>query len=213
MKIELWDIDRVKPYGLNSKKHDERQVDGIINSIQRFGFDQPIVVDKDGVIIKGHGRRLASIKLKLKQVPVLVRADLNEEQANAARIADNRAAIGDIDTELLKLGLEALNLDDLKGIFDEKEIDFLDADMTEMNTDMFITDLDNAVAVQTQETNEKFDKVGAKRVSIAKAMGFGNIIGADQIHVSRFMAQIETLTKKKGDEAFVTFIKQLVDIK
>ena len=76
MKIELWDIDRVKPYGLNAKKHDDKQVDGIINSIQRFGWDQPIVVDANGEVIKGHGRRLAAIKIGLKKVPVLQRLDL-----------------------------------------------------------------------------------------------------------------------------------------
>ena len=210
MKIELWDIDRVKPYGLNAKKHDDRQVDGIINSIQRFGWDQPIVVDSNGEVIKGHGRRLAAIKMGLKKVPVLQRTDLSAEQANAARIADNRVAISDLDTEMLKLGLEALNLDDLTGIFDEKELLFLDSDMTEMNTDMFVENLDNAVTVQAQEIKEQFDKVGAKRISISKALGFKDIVGADQIHISRFMAEIETSTGKKGDEAFVTFIKQLI---
>jgi hypothetical protein len=211
MKIELWDIDRVQPYELNAKKHDNKQVEGIVNSIQRFGWDQPIVVDGDGKVIKGHGRRLAAIKLGLKKVPVLVRTDLTPEQANAARIADNRVAIGDLDTELLKLGLESLNLDDLAGIFDEKELTFLDSDMTEMNTEMFIEDLDSAVAVQTEEIKEQFEKVVAKRISIVKALGFKDIPGSDQIFISRFMAEIETMTEKKGDEAFLAFIKQLLE--
>lgn len=211
MKVELWEIGRIQPYELNSKKHDDVQVDGIANSIQRFGWDQPIVVDKDGVIIKGHGRRLAAMKMKLERVPVLVRSDLTDEQVKAARIADNRVAIGDLDTEMLKLDLESINLDDLKGIFEDKELDFLDSDMAEMNSNMFIEDLDNAVAVQTSETQEQFEKVATKRISISKAMGFKDVVGADQIHISRFMAQIETATGKKGDEAFVTFIKQLLE--
>ena len=53
------------------------------------GFDQPIVVDKDHVIIKGHGRRLAALELKMDVVPVVVRADLSPEQCMASRIADN----------------------------------------------------------------------------------------------------------------------------
>jgi hypothetical protein len=209
MKIELWNIDKVKPYELNSKKHDENQVEGIVKSIERFGFDQPIVVDKDGVIIKGHGRRLASIKLGLKQVPVLVRSDLTEDQVKAARVADNRSAIGDIDTELLKLDLESISVDDLRGIFEDKELEFLDSDMTEMNTDMFIEDLDTALAVQAEETGKQFEKVAAKRIPIIKALGFKDIAVADQIYVNRFMAGIEETTGLKGDAAFIEFLKQL----
>lgn len=211
MKIEFWDIDRVKPYDLNSKKHDSKQVDGIVNSIKRFGFDQPIVVDKDGVIIKGHGRRLASIKLGLERVPVLVRSDLSPEQVKAARVADNRSAIGDIDTELLKMDLEAIDLDDLRGIFEDKEFDFLNADMVEMNTDMFIDDLDQALETKAKETEEKFEKVALKRMALYKAFGFKDIAGADQIYVTHFMAKIEDLTGKEGDEALITFIKQLLE--
>ncbi|MFH3639762.1 ParB/Srx family N-terminal domain-containing protein, partial [Acinetobacter baumannii] len=81
-------VDDVKPYELNAKIHSEEQVAKIAESIARFGWDQPIVVDKNGVIIKGHGRRLAAIKLGLIEVPVLVRDDLNEEQVKAARLAD-----------------------------------------------------------------------------------------------------------------------------
>lgn len=209
MKIELWNIDKVKPYELNSKKHDENQVEGIVKSIERFGFDQPIVVDKDGVIIKGHGRRLASIKLGLKQVPVLVRSDLTEDQVKAARLVDNRTAIGDIDTELLKLDLESINIEDLRGIFEDKELDFLDSDMTEMNTDMFIEDLDTALAVQSEEMEQQFEKVAAKRIPIAKALGFKDISTADQIHVNHFIAGIEAATGMKGDAAFIEFLKQL----
>lgn len=213
MKIELWNIERVKPYELNAKKHDDKQVAGIAASIERFGFDQPIVVDKDGVIIKGHGRRLACIKLGYSQVPVLVRSDLTEKQVNAARAADNRAAVGDVDTDLLRQSLDAINVDDLKGIFEEKELDFLDADLIQMNEDMFVEDLDEAVSMQIAETNEHFQKSEAKRIPIQKALGFKNILGADQIYLSRFMAQVEELTQKKGDEAFVAFIKQIVESK
>ncbi len=88
LKIQMWIVDDVKPYELNAKIHSEEQVAKIAESIARFGWDQPIVVDKNGVIIKGHGRRLAAIKLGLIEVPVLVRDDLNEEQVKAARLAD-----------------------------------------------------------------------------------------------------------------------------
>lgn len=209
MKIEFWPIELIKPYELNSKKHDEKQVAAIATSIERFGFDQPIVVDTDGVIIKGHGRRLACIKLGLEKVPVLIREDLTLEQANAARVADNRTAIGDIDTEMLKAELEGLDLDDLRGIFDDKELEFLDTDLTAMNTDFFASDLTEAVESQEVETAGKFDGVANKRVPIAKALGFKDILGADQIHISRFVARIESETGMTGDAAFICFVKTL----
>ena len=59
----IWrDLDEITPYALNNKKHPQEQVDKIAASIVEFGVDQPIVVDGDGVIIKGHGRALAARK-------------------------------------------------------------------------------------------------------------------------------------------------------
>lgn len=208
-KFEMWPIELIQPYPLNSKNHDERQVEGIANSIQRFGFDQPIVVDKEGVIIKGHGRRLACIKLGLKHVPVLVREDLTIEQANAARMADNRTAVGDFDTEMMKSELEGLNLDDLRGIFDDKELEFLAVDLTAMDESLFVTDLNEAVATQEGQTEQKMEDAGNKRIPISKALGFKDIAGVDQIYLNRFMASIETSTGLKGEEAFTSFIKSL----
>lgn len=110
LKIEWWPIEAVKPYENNVKIHEEEQVEKIAQSIKQFGFDQPIVVDKDGVIIKGHGRTEASRFLGLKKVPVLVRRDLTEEQIKAARIADNRVAISDFDTVGLQNEIASIKL-------------------------------------------------------------------------------------------------------
>lgn len=210
MKVEFWPIDEIVPYELNSKKHDEKQVAAIATSIQRFGFDQPIVVDKEGVIIKGHGRLLACKKLGLLQVPVLVREDLTTEQANAARVADNKVAIGDFDTEMLKAELEGIDIDDLRGIFDDKELSFLGADLTLMDSSLFVENLEEAVASQERETEQRFAEAEVKRIPIAKAIGFKDIAGADQIHLNRFMAQLEANTGMKGGDAFMSFVKSLV---
>lgn len=210
MKFEFWPIELVKPYELNSKKHDEDQVGKIATSIERFGFDQPIVVDGDGVIIKGHGRRLACIKLGLKTVPVLVRNDLTPEQVKAARVADNRAAVGDIDTEMLKQELEGIDLDDLRGIFDDKELQFLDSDMAEIDDSAFAVDLEGAISSQEAETEQKIRSSAEKRIPIAKALGFKDIAGADQIYINRLMAQLEAQFSAKGEGAFMAFVKTLV---
>ena len=101
-KIELRDIGTIKPYEKNAKRHPKEQIEKLAAIIKRHGFDQPIVVDSAGVIIKGHGRLLASKQLGLKKVPVLVRGDLSPAQVREARIADNRVSeLGSWDDELL----------------------------------------------------------------------------------------------------------------
>ena len=82
-------IQNLKPYEKNAKKHPKKQVQQVANSIKEFGFNQPIVVDKNNVVIVGHGRLEAAKLLGLKDVPVLT-VDLTEDQAKAYRLADNK---------------------------------------------------------------------------------------------------------------------------
>src|SRR5262249_18416043 len=108
MKVELWSISRVKPYEKNPRLNDDA-VDAIKVSIREFGFRQPIVVDADGVIICGHTRYKAALKLGLKKVPVHVAKDLTSEQIKAYRIADNQtSSLSDWDYALLPLELAEL---------------------------------------------------------------------------------------------------------
>jgi ParB-like chromosome segregation protein Spo0J len=116
------------PYANNAKAHPTEQIDKVAASIASFKFDQPIVVDARGVIIKGHARREAALRLGLTLVPVLVRDDLNDAQVKALRLADNRAAesawLSDALTlELASLGAEGFDLG-LTG-FDQAELDRL----------------------------------------------------------------------------------------
>ena len=102
MKIQMMDIDSIHPYENNPRKN-EKAIEAVANSIEKFGFKNPIIVDKDNVIISGHTRRLASIALGLRKVPVIVADDLTEEEAKALRLADNRVAeLAVWDEDLLK---------------------------------------------------------------------------------------------------------------
>src|SRR5678816_4565186 len=85
----LMKVASITPYARNAKKHSDDQIEKIAASIQRFGFNQPIVVDASGTIIIGHGRFFAAQKMKLDEVPVLIR-DLPEAEAMAYRLADNK---------------------------------------------------------------------------------------------------------------------------
>jgi ParB-like chromosome segregation protein Spo0J len=125
MKIEQWEIDRVKPYDKNPRRND-KAVEAVAKSIKEFGFRQPIVVDAGGVIVVGHTRYKAAVKLGLATVPVHVAADLTPQQARAYRIADNRTnETAEWDIDLLPIELGELREDgaDLKLLgFTDKEL-------------------------------------------------------------------------------------------
>jgi ParB-like chromosome segregation protein Spo0J len=208
IKVQDWKIDDIKPYELNAKNHDAAQISKIAKSIKEFGFDQPIVVDGDGVVIKGHGRRLAAIQLGLSTVPVVVRTDLSPEAVRAARLADNRVAVSDIDTEKLQEELASLDYD-LKGFFDSKELDFLSADLGEIDLEGFVSDLDAELERHTETSRETAEAVDDKEIALYKVLGFKTVPGASQRTLTRFMAEVEASTGKKGAAALVDFAESL----
>ena len=208
INVKAVSVDEIHPYELNAKIHDEKQIERIAKSIKEFGWDQPIVVDKNGVIIKGHGRRLAAIHLGLKTVPVLIRDDLDEEQVRAARLADNRVAVGQIDMEALQQELSTLEYD-LVGFFEKKELDFAVADLSEIDMNVFDFDLDEKIQEQADETMQKIEEADDRQVRIDKALGFKEIQGKYERVISRFMATAEEETGKEGSEAFVEYIEKV----
>ena len=109
MKVSSWTIDKVIPYKGNPRKNNDA-VEKVAASIKAFGFRVPIIVDSDGVIIAGHTRLLAALRLGMKEVPVHVAVGLTPAQVKAFRIADNRVhEEAEWDEELLKLELGDLS--------------------------------------------------------------------------------------------------------
>lgn len=102
MKIIDLKIDVLKPYDKNPRKNKEA-VKYVAESIKEFGFKQPIVIDKNNVVVCGHTRLLAAKQLGLKEVPCILADDLTEEQINAYRLVDNKTnEFAEWDNELLK---------------------------------------------------------------------------------------------------------------
>lgn len=94
------------PYERNPRNN-KNAVDVVANSIKEFGFKNPIIIDKDNVIVAGHTRLLAAKKLKIKEVPCVRADDLTDEQVKAFRIADNSTAqVAEWDFDLLKFEIE-----------------------------------------------------------------------------------------------------------
>jgi len=110
-EVTIWPVDDLIPYTNNPKEHPDEQIQKIASSIKNYGWDQPIVVDGDGEIIKGHGRMQAAELLGLDEVPVIQRQNLTDAEAKAARIADNKTAESSWDDELLVVELEQIKAD------------------------------------------------------------------------------------------------------
>ena len=155
-RVERVSRDELIPYGNNPKEHPDEQVDKIASSIKNYGWDQPIVVDGDNEIIKGHGRLQAAKKLQLDQVPVIKRTDLSESEIRAARIADNKTAESQWDIDQLGLEFE---------LIDESPLDFADTGFSELEAegiidsqDMDIDELFEETETDDDDTNNTKDK-------------------------------------------------------
>jgi len=136
MNIQNIEINKVIPYENNPRKN--QSVEKVASSIKDFGFQQPIVVDKNMVVIVGHTRLMGAKKLGLSHVPV-VQADLDEAKAKAYRIADNRVnEDSGWDNKLLQdelnkllnfeidLNMTGFTNDELDSLFSKEEVQFLE---------------------------------------------------------------------------------------
>ena len=110
MEITNKRIADIIPYAANAKKHDKRQINNVAESIKQYGFVQPIVIDRDGVIVIGHCRALAAKKLGMQEVPCVCVDDLTPEQVNALRLVDNKSNESDWDYDLLADEIPGLDL-------------------------------------------------------------------------------------------------------
>lgn len=110
MNVQNRKLSELTPYPGNAKKHDKKQIANVAESIRQYGFVQPIVVDRDDVIIIGHCRALAAKKLGMDEVPCVSMDDLTPEQVNALRLVDNKSNESDWDFDLLAEELPVLDL-------------------------------------------------------------------------------------------------------
>lgn len=213
--LEEWGISRLIPYEKNAKIHTKEQIKKIAASIKRHGLVNPPHVEPDGTIITGHGRQLALQELGWTALPVYVRYDLTKAEAAALRIADNKVAEGQIDTNMLHDELRWLEneIDDLKDLgFDARELEFLTQDIGHLNEDLLSADV---FSIEPGTSYDSTEDVAARadesKQPIAKVLGFKEISTSNARTLGRFMA---TLKDKHGDDpekAFIAFIEGLMN--
>ena len=156
MKIEEIDIDKLIPYEFNNKIHDVTQINRIANSIKEFWFLQPLVIDKDNIVIVWHGRLEWAKKLWLDKVPCVKAENLTEQQIKKYRILDNKLNESERDIENLKLELEDLG------------------DLSIWDLDLQVEDLFPELWEQTEEKEIIEDEI--KEVRPAKIVRGGGLL-------------------------------------
>lgn len=189
----------VKPYRNNPKKHSEKQVQQIVNSIKEFRFNNPILIDENNELIAGHGRLLAALHLNLEVIPSIRLTHLTTAQKRAYRIADNKLTEnGDWDIDLLQL-------------------EFKDLDDPDLNFDLDITGFGNkefdAIFDIPKPTDDRSNRIPfiAEDVVVSQKgdiwqLGKHRIICGDPLEKSTFEA---LLKDKRADMVFTTPIYNL----
>lgn len=166
-------LDEIRPYERNPRRNDAA-VEYVAESIKAFGWKQPIVIDKDGVIIAGHTRYKAACRLGLEKVPCLIAEDLTPEQVKAYRLADNK--VGEIagwDFDALEEELDAIDLDMTGFGFamqeeypDDSELD-ADEQKDEKTIARLVFQTYTAYSKHEQEIKDFADNIGAS-VTVGK---------------------------------------------
>ena len=154
-KIELWNLDRLKPYDKNAREHSPEQVAQIAASITEFGFLNPILVDSNDGIVAGHGRLSAAKELALDVVPVVVLDHLTENQKKAYVLVDNKLAENATwNEDLLAEEIIKLNLQD----FDLNILGWSEEELKSLQEDGWATDIEDVI----KNDEEHLDAIQAK---------------------------------------------------
>ncbi len=196
LEIVLKNPNDLTPWCNNSKIHSDEQVAKLADQIANFGFDQPIVVDRNNVIIKGHGRRLAALKIGLTAVPVII-SELNETQAMAVRIADNKVAEAPWDPSLLKMDIETLKIRGFElGLtaIDPAQVDFL---LDPITADGVFSESEQQ---SVQEREEAYEQSGVRQI----------ILVTDPVTFTSLMVQFSDLQRSFGVDTNIEIIQKLI---
>lgn len=145
MRVITKRLDEIRPYPNNPRKND-KAVQYVMNSIKEFGFNVPLVIDKDGYIVAGHTRYEACKRLGIKDVQCIVADDLSEDQIKAFRIADNAThemskwdyglLTGEL-ADLVDLDMEQFGFGSLKALDQDDDYEMDYDDSVEISTESF----------------------------------------------------------------------------
>ena len=192
LEIVYKNIDELLPYINNARTHDEIQINQIASSIKEFGFNSPIAIDNDNMILCGHGRLLGAKKIGLKEVPTVCLSHLTPQEKKAYILADNKIALNSgWDFDLLKLEFEDL-----------KSVDF-DLSLTGFS-DNEINDLFNDIEKEVKDDDFDVDSQTSD-VNIKSALGDIWILGEHRLMCGDSTSENDVKALMQGEKADISF--------
>ena len=165
MEIVSRRVDTLTPYAKNTKTHDKKQITNVANSIKRFGWQQPLVIDEAGVVVIGHCRLLAAKKLGMQEVPCTVASGLTEQEIRELRIADNKTNESPWDLDLLADEMQTLS-------FDGFDFDF---GMGEKEREVVEDEYDKAPPVEPQSKMGQVYALGRHRLMVGDSTKYEDV--------------------------------------
>ena len=200
MNVTEIKITNITPYE-NNPRINTKAVDVVASSIAEFGFKNPIVVDKDFVIINGHTRYLASKKLGLEKIPVIIANDLTPEQVKAFRIMDNKSSeFADWDYEKL--------LNEIKELSDmDYNVDFTGFEEFELDEIEFKMDnlLSQAVGEEDDDDAFDFDKKDEGFVT------YKLVLTPEEFDIVKEFISNNSINNIRGEEVLIAMIREAED--
>lgn len=210
MEVKLLRIEDITPYENNPRQNDEA-VEPVMHSIREFGFKVPVVVDRDQIIIAGHTRYKAAVKLGLKEIPCIVAEDLDDEKVRAFRLADNKTAeLSRWDEDLLQKELaQILDIDMGKFGFEDEGDQEDDTYTTAVNVPQYDVQGDNpsfADMLDTSKSDELIAEIQQSGVSEAEKEFLIQAAGRHSVfnyrHIAEYYAhaspEMQTLMEKSA---------------
>lgn len=197
LSIQAWPLDRLTPAENNHKKHSDESTSKLAKSLADIGQIQPVIVDKDGEIIAGHGRWMAAQRLGWEKIKV-IQVQVSRDVAIKARIADNLMSNQDIDNE--KLAAELQELRDLNIELDMDSIiiddglaglhDMRGKDDFGMNDEAMSKDILDDARKFTEENDEIMEEAETSQVAIRNVFGFNTVTAKQARDMKDFMAVV-----------------------
>ena len=152
-------VSDVVVYDGNAKKHPEEQIELIMKSISEFGFNVPVILTKENVLIAGHGRLIAAVRLSMETVPAVYKENLSDAQVKAYRIMDNKSSESGWDFDLLKEDFDSLT----NSLYDLELTGFTSAEISKIMSGAKVE-----VSESDFEAPELVDKLGKVRMKCPK---------------------------------------------
>lgn len=211
--LEQWELDRLIPYEKNNKKHDKKSVEELAKSIAEHGVENPILIEEDGTIISGHGRREALLLLGHIYAHVRVARGMSKAAARKLRLAANKTVSTAYDSAAI-----AFELDDLQSLgidldgmgFTEREFQSLMTDVGEIDVETLTDDIQTAVVEHEETVSKVASEAEDSEMPVAKVFGFKKVPVRHVRTITRFLGVIEEKHGEEGLDALVNHMEEVL---